>query len=32
MLDCWLWDVIDCMRREEEKIIQNGLTLFINEY
>jgi hypothetical protein len=25
MLDCWLWDVVDSMRHEEEKIIQKGL-------
>jgi hypothetical protein len=41
MIDYWLWDLIDCMRHEEEKIpgmnatytvkhIQKGPTLFIN--
>mgnify|MGYP006374686561 CR=1 FL=1 len=40
MIDCWLWDVVDCMRHEEEKIpgmnttytvklIQKGPTLFV---
>ena len=23
MLDCWLWDVVDCMRHEEDKIAGN---------
>ena len=23
MLDCWLWDVVDCMRHEEDKIAVN---------
>ncbi len=23
MLDCWLWDLVDCMRHEEEKIAGN---------
>jgi hypothetical protein len=41
MIDYWLWDVVDCMRHEEEKIlgmnttytvkhVQKGLTLFVN--
>ena len=24
MLDCLLWDVVDCMRHEEEKIAGNA--------
>ena len=20
MIDCWLWDLVDCMRHEEDKI------------
>ena len=42
MIDYWLWDLVDCMRYEEDKIldmnttytvkhIQRGLTLFIKE-
>ena len=23
MIDCWLWDVVDCMCHEEEKIAGN---------
>ena len=23
MIDCWLWDVVDCMRHEEDKIAGN---------
>ena len=23
MLECWLWDVVDCMRHEEDKIAGN---------
>ena len=23
MLDCWLWDLVDCMRHEEDKIAGN---------
>ena len=23
MIDCWLWEVVDCMRHEEEKIAGN---------
>ena len=23
MLDCWRWDVVDCMRHEEDKIAGN---------
>ena len=42
MIDCWLWDVVDCMRHEEDKIpgmntiytvkhIQKGPTLLYFE-
>ena len=23
MIDCWLWDLVDCMRHEEDKIAGN---------
>ena len=43
MIDCWLWDLVDCMRHEEEKILgmnttytvehmQKGPTLFASEH
>ena len=43
MIDYWLWDLVDCMRHEEDKIagmntpytvkhIQKGPTLFVKIY
>jgi hypothetical protein len=32
MLDCWLWDLVDCMRYEEEKIAGMNATYTVKTY